>query len=63
MSTVTYDTAPIAAVTAPEAGAAKAGFWRRVFDRMAEARMRQAEDFIARHRYLVTAMEQGRTWR
>ncbi len=65
MSTVTYDRLPATPVTAgatakrdakaetrPETNAKpQRGFWGRAYDRMVEARMKQAQEYIKYHRY------------
>lgn len=33
--------------------ASRPGIWRRLFDRMIEARMRKAEEHIRQHRHLI----------
>jgi hypothetical protein len=48
MSILTYDTAAAARV-APS----RKGFWARVFDRVIEARMRHAHEYLARHQHLI----------
>ncbi len=60
MSIATYDTAPTAAVANRPAAAtvsAKPGFWSRIFDRVVDARVRQAEQYLARHRHLLDTIE------
>lgn len=50
MSTITYDTAvtaKTAAASKPAAG--RKGFWARAFDRLVEARMRQAMAEVRRY--------------
>jgi hypothetical protein len=57
MSTVTYDNAAVAAGAARVSGANRPGFWSRMFERLADARLAQARAYIARHSYLQAAME------
>ena len=69
MSILTYESAPAATVKDAAAQAPKVsvkapgeakGFWSRVFDRMIEARRRQAEEYVARHPYLSVKVEPRR---
>jgi hypothetical protein len=62
MSIVTYDAVRTTGA-APKSAAPKAatpkGFWSRVFDRMVEARMRQAEEYVRRHDYLLRELDRS----
>ena len=48
MTMITYDAAPEAVAKAP-----RKGFWARMFDRIVEARTKQAEREIELYRHLV----------
>ncbi len=59
MSIITYEAAP-AAGPAPQVK----GFWSRMFDRMVEARTRQTNEIISRHRHLLPReLEEAAGWR
>ncbi len=54
MSIVTYDRVPAATVAvASKRKTDRKGFWARAFDRLIEARSRQAHEHLARHRELL----------
>ena len=50
MSVLTYDTAP---ATTTAVAPNRKGFWARAFDRLIEARTRQAHEQLARHQGLL----------
>jgi hypothetical protein len=62
MSVLTYERAPEAGrstAVAAKAVTKTEGFWVRVFERLAEARMRQAQQYLASHRDLLASTERS----
>ena len=59
MSTVTYFDTGKPAKTATE----RPGFWRRLFDRLIESRLRHAQDELKRHSHLLPRELDAAGWK
>jgi hypothetical protein len=53
MAAITYGTAAVGGATRATKSKAGKGFWARFYDRLVEARMRQAHREIRRHLHLL----------